>query len=503
MRRRRHLPDEDMVEVELVDAPEVSPDANGQTWDPLAPATDVAGDTSAPERPRRSRPSLPALAALLVTVVAVVGANVAEASREAARREALADVPCILTPVDEPLTVSWEVPGTLTDMPEDLVLLSDWVSSRAIDPTTGATLWTREDGEGEGCRVVGPANVEREALWRDATVIEVPGPRLLGCSTWEDLGYFGESSFGEVGMDVIEAFSGEFLHRLSTSGAAVLNESIGAEVVLAVVMPAGTVAVQRWDPVTGELLSEAVSADTVSIDGSAILRTVERFGDTLVVNGDVEVAFALTTGVEIDPADIPAGDRGWPTTLPLGDGGTASWTYPLDGGEGKGAVTNADGTERFALPGPPAQPMTSDDSLAETLLVSDGGVLVALDAATGVELWETELLGAEALVLIDGRLVLHQGNKIYAVDARDGSTLWIAGTVSGVWINALTDGELLLAYENETGADGPELVARQLTDGEVRWRSPLPSGTNVIMATPDGQVVGATHNSVFGMGVDG
>ncbi|MCU1431642.1 MAG: hypothetical protein JWP95_747, partial [Actinotalea sp.] len=305
-----------------------------------------------------------------------------------------------------------------------------------------------------------------------------------------------------VGMDVVDAGTGETLRRLATSGAAVLNEPFGTTAVLAVLTPAGHLTVQRWDPATGELLSEVTSERPVATGGSAIVRRTERFGDILVVNGDAEVAFDLATGEEVDPADALGAGRGWEQSVRLPDGATATWTW-AETGPGRGQVVEPDGTVRFDLPGPPAQPSTSDDSVPDVLLVTrDDTSLTGLDATTGEELWTTDLVGAQVVVLIDGRLVVRHGTKTIALDARDGTTLWTAETSSAGYHEGLTDGELLLTYVMGDGGS-LELVALALEDGEELWRAPLPSGTQWLQADPYGGVVGVTMASVFRLGDPG
>ena len=500
MRRRGGSPGDGLVEVELVDVPEERADrrdADGVVR--RVPQGEPPGGTADPVTPppRRRRRSRPVVAAVGLGLTVAVVANVAEAREEAARRAARAETPGILAPMDGPLAVTWEHAGMFSGTTDTLVLVSDGSDLDAVDPETGAVVWTREEAGSEYCSPVGAGYLELETFWQSRTLIEVEGPELLACAAWESQGYNGANSFGEVGTDIVDAATGEMLRRLSTFGAAVLNEPFGAHLLIAVVTREGTVTLQRWDPATGELLAEVASAEQVSTGGSGIVRRVERFGDVLVVKGDADAAFDLRTGKEVDPLATVEEDR-WRSSMPLPDGSSAVWTYAQTG-LGSGAVVEPDGTERFPLPGPPAEPWATDRSLPEILLVTNStNNLVALDVATGEQLWSTAHAGVQVSALVDGRLIVRQGSLLLTLDGRDGTALWTTRPLSAVWAEGLTDGELLLVYEGSD--EGRELVARRLADGEVRWRTKLPLSTQMLQPILSGQIIGTTQDSVFGIG---
>ena len=499
MRRRGGPPGDDLVEVELHDGPVPDP--------PLEPAPDQVPRARLPARSR------PALALLAVLVAGGLVATAAELRTEGARREALAAVPGILTSLEDPWTVSWERPGADVGSIGSLVLVQDGATLHAVDVATGVVRWTRSLPLETFCRPVGEANVRFEADVRFEPDV-VPGtsptgpagPDLLGCSTWESSGYSMGLRVLEMRVEVVDAATGTTLRTLRSAGTPALAEPVGATVVHAFGNDAGTLTLQRWDPATGVLLSESTSADPLLADEDAPERTIERFGDVLVVSrlpsGEPEMAFSVTTGAPVDLADLTPAQRGHGYAQHLPDGSTATWTSPSDGSPGAGAVLEPGGSVRFALPGAPVQPPTTDATLPELLVVSEdrplvGGSLVGIDITTGERLWEAQLNSGWTLLLVDGRLLVRQDDKVVAVDARDGTVLWSRFITSSAFFDGLTDGASVLVLE--ASGDGPVVVAYRLEDGVEVWRSLRPAGAGSLELQA-GFVVGQGEGSVFGLG---
>ena len=446
----------------------------------------------------------PAVVIAAVFLLGAVGANLAEAARDAARRAAVAEIPKILEPLTEPPVEQWRLPGFLIGGTAEVLLVGDGEATLAVDPATGDVLWSRvapEPGSGpEYCSAVGPAALVLEAIYTDEVVD--PGlrdaPALLACSpSMSFMAGEDQVEFGPVVTDVVDVRTGDVRHALTTTGALLFTQPHQDELLVLVATPEGHVRLVRWDPVSGELLSEATSEHPVVPPGTAALFNFWQRSGVLVTTGENQAAFSLETGLEVPLEDAPE-DVGWDVATHLPDGAEVRWTFSGTG-PGRGEVVDADGTVRFEVEGQPWWTATSDGSAPDLLLIVDdhGSDAVALDVRTGEELWRTPAAGGQVLLRMDDVLVIDVGPLVKAVDMRDGTELWEADS-DDRYIDGLTDGEVVLLTEPADGAT--ELVARGLRDGAERWRGPAPEGLESLQAWPGGHLVGSTTQGVIGLG---
>jgi outer membrane protein assembly factor BamB len=166
------------------------------------------------------------------------------------------------------------------------------------------------------------------------------------------------------------------------------------------------------------------------------------------------------------------------------------------------AVTRLHGTDRSGdvlTLGTPVTLDVDDGSVPGLDLLSDATgrdrALRAVDPATGEQVWEHALAGAEesSLLLLDDVLYGADAEAVWAVGARDGREIWrtprdphagdatdddvtVVGSVGG-WLVPVTDGRLLLLAEPlGIEDDAPaELRAWSLASGAHRWTAPLPA----------------------------
>lgn len=184
----------------------------------------------------------------------------------------------------------------------------------------------------------------------------------------------------------------------------------------------------------------------------------------------------------------------------LGDG-RATWSWAEDGTFDRGLVVV--GNQRaYALPGPLLLPAVTDGSFPRTLLSvpASGATVRGIALRTGDRLWSwsrTDGGSLEATVLVDGVVLLDEGDALTALDVRDGTTLWRTALDPDVEGDRTpTDGVVVLLPV--PGDDGPQLLAVRIADGTGLWRAPLPPGTTglavvertLVVATDDGTLIG-------------
>lgn len=538
-RRRR---DDDLVEVELVEHDHPDHGRGDDGWDRAAarglaadrggpwhpslaggPAAESAEDdgagapevgpgsgTGRPGRTGRGGRRVVAALAVLGLVAFAVGANVLEARREAQRLAALAAVPGMLSHLDGPVEVLWEIDGMFRGDLGELLLVAGAQGLQGVDAATGEVRWTRPEGVAGGaeeyCMPIGRAAADMYAALgvrgpAPDTEALADQPLLLACMTYS-MSYAEDGSgvFGPVLISVIDGLSGEDRNHYAASGSLLNVEEVGADLVVTLALPDGRLRAIRWDPLLGELRWERTSATPIFTPEYPQASGWSRVGDVMTVTGIGSVAIDLETGEEV-PAETSPEDTAWTDEIVLPDGATATWTYGATAINGSGAVLEEDGTVRFELPGPvwPARP--HDGSVPEVLVVNDqaSASLIGLDARTGEELWR-ELLGSgQALVQVDGVGVALQAPGLQAFDVRDGSLLWSAEADTNAWVSGLTDGEVVLALRLDPSGR-QDLVAYALEDGSERWSSPMPAGLNTVYATPTGRLVAIAEMTVAALG---
>ncbi|KRD36770.1 hypothetical protein ASE27_09920 [Oerskovia sp. Root918] len=166
-------------------------------------------------------------------------------------------------------------------------------------------------------------------------------------------------------------------------------------------------------------------------------------------------------------------------------------------------VLDADGSERYVLPGEPFVPAVTDGTVPHVLVVRSPG-FTGYDALSGRRLWHREEWPEMIWLQTDDVLVVESGSRLIAIETRTGRDLWRRWLSSEVH-RAFTDGDSLLLTSTITGRrDDPdvgasELVSLNLFDGGLEWRDVLdPTYREVVSA--QGQLFAVTDTEVVRIG---
>jgi outer membrane protein assembly factor BamB len=507
----------ELVEVELHDTEPVGPESHddrvrveasgggrggARGLDPVGSddAVDHRPSGSAPAgAPARGRRALPWVAGAAV-VGFVVGANLVEAGRDAARVEALAEVPGVLASLAEPVEEQWRAEGSwiLTEVGGVLVVEGGAGSGvRGIDSVTGAERWALPRSSSEhdvsdppyctgGGGPVGHPGEERTVL------ICVQGSRA----------FLGQPEEVDTTVSVVDPRTGDVSMTLAVEGSVLSTELVEGDPVVVTVDGHGYVDAFRVDAGSGERLWEYRSDyGLAGAFGNRITMNAVEDG-VLHVVGRGTVAVDLATGEPAVPRPIEPGfGDGWTNTAGLSGQATVEWTFGPMGEFQSGQVVEEDGTVRFSLPGPPWWPPVHDGSVPDVVVVQGVGPpdLHGLDAHTGEVRWVAEgtALGYPVLQ-VDGVLVSASGQKATAVDVRDGTVLWTAPVDPSGGSTGLTDGTVVLLQRVEEGETF--IAAHGLRDGTEHWRAELPADTFGVMPTMAGSLVAFTGEHLIGLG---
>ena len=395
----------------------------------------------------------------VVAVLALVGVQSVLDARERERLEYLADVPGVLSPLNDPPDAlrQW-APSAGAAVAEDAT--GRWVIGaryhlggvdlRGTDPDTGAVLWSVPFSLDAALPPGGRS--EFPAVWvRCTTTTSADGPRAV-CA--------GEVSPVRAGgavtpLLVLDPTTGRTLASSSLAPDALWSVT-GSHLVVATPQrdPAGAV---RWtltatDPATGDVqwrrrtplvpevhavrLGDRVirsQADLTSDDDRVLLTDSGHawlFGADGESRGDVTVQ--TDGGAELARA------------------GTLVWTPWQASAVPTGVLVTRDGT-RTAVGERPALLAVDDGSAPDVVLLSGDrsggesmhdGVLVGRDATSGEELWRLTGTTGEAL-LVDGVVHVAQGHELRALDARTGESRWLAH-VGAPPVYLGTDGSLVV-----------------------------------------------------------
>nr|WP_240949262.1 PQQ-binding-like beta-propeller repeat protein [Cellulosimicrobium aquatile] len=237
--------------------------------------------------------------------------------------------------------------------------------------------------------------------------------------------------------------------------------------------------------------SVAEDATYADLDGGTVVRSA---GLVAVRGCGVDARFT-PEGTRVDdpekPADVVAQLPGGALLRAVGRG----WAAP--DGTGAAAVLEPDGALRWEPTGEVIVPTATDGTAGDLVLTRQVTDLVAHDA-TGRPRWENAEVNSPeiAYVVADGVAVVLQGmgSVLVGVDVETGRTLWTrtidelvddgAGPAVGPGMlhvgQAFTDGARALlavsAWEDEEHST-TRLVALDLRDGEIGWRSDAASST--------------------------
>ena len=452
-------------------------------------AEDRPSDLSVPARPvggGRRRLVLVTLVAVAALATASAVMTAQDDRRDRDRREALADVPGVLPPLDGPPGELWHVADGLPfAVGHDVVLLESPSTGdlRALDLRTGEEVWSRRVGADESCvalsddawptwprRLVGTV-ADYLACYRRVATVE--GSRVV----------VGEPATVEV-LDIATAAPVGAV----PSPADVLGvEQVGRGVVVASLDSDGSVVVSRW------ALGESSPGSATRVWSARLpepLEVIEASG--WVFHAEAEIVRVGIVGSV--PLDLATGEPRpvaalegvlFTDDVSLPGGARVEWDYDEVGRTtGASRVVGADGGAPMELDGVPWRPAVSDGSSPDVLLLrrptsttdtgEDNGDVVAVDATTGEDLWSAgRMAGMVALVRLDDLVVAAGAATVLALDVRDGEVVW-QDRHSGAspLLGGLTDGDVVLVAQT-TGGE-PAVVARDVRTGAERWRAELP-----------------------------
>ena len=442
------------------------------------------------------------VAAVLALTVAGTTA-VVDARQTAARAEAFAARPAVLGETPSAPAVVWRMPGRVVSDQDDVLLVVDGASLRAVSPATGEVVWTASDAAGRAASSGGCFPVDESRMPNRAPVDDGTGPRdLVACvADGPGSGPAADHTTTTAAADVVvvDATTGRTRHTVTTDGALLLAEPAGRDLLLVAAQVDGRVRATRWDLDAGSPRWDSVSPEPVLATG--VVGAVERRPDSVTV---ASFAVDLRSGEVLD-ADAES-RRPYPygeDTLP--GGARASWSWYRDGTFRLGRVAGGSSSRPYTLPGPPLLAPVSDGSEGGVLVVrtAAGDRLRGVDLRTGRMRWTRSFpapSSLRALALVDGVLLAGDDGSLTALDVRTGTTLWGTRVDPDATARAApTDGEVVLLPVRADDGGALQLVATRVVDGTVEWRTELPSGTRRV-AVVDHRLVAATDDEVIGLG---
>ncbi|MCB2175569.1 MAG: PQQ-binding-like beta-propeller repeat protein [Actinomycetales bacterium] len=410
-------------------------------------------DPLPPPRVRKARPPwslrrwswvAATLAVVLVVATGVIGAD-------AARRSGRGGVPGFASDLAVPRHEFWHQDFVVAvAVTEDLVLVQtpggDGI--RAVRVADGTTAWAVESGN---CSVVPLDGGIGWLAGVGAMHVSDPKDLRVGCTQ------YGPQDQGSVLYDM----TGATVARIDSTDV----QQMGSRLV-EVRPDEGAVAgvtVRVWSAADGAPLwdrhYDGVDATAgVMVAGDALTFPAgEGFVSIDLATGESHAAasedpqLTVDVGVPYGTVTSTAGPQGFHVTL-VGTDGATRWSR----------------NDAAYLPTETSAPG------AEAVLLAAGtdGAIIALDAATGDELWSAPGLALQVLVHVPGIAVV-AGEPGTVRDDRTGDVLWTVP--SGEQLTATSDRELVLLRSAETN----EFVVRDLRTGHEVQRYPGPDLPNV------------------------
>lgn len=494
--RRLRSPDA-VVGVEMVEMVEATePDD--------APPDRTARSADAARRPARRRALRRlGIAVIAVLVLAAVVVNVADARRDAARREALADLGWVMPAMDGPLDEVWRAPGgsILTQADGVVVTRSDDSDTtlRAVETATGTVLWERENANEECWPVLdeaGQGPIPRLAVSR---------PEMLMCIPFDAFGSDGTppAEGASIPVAFVDLGTGAVQGRVTVDGQLVGQAEAGGEMLLISRRVEGAVGVLRVDPRSGRVAWTWTSGPRVlpvQAPGSWTW-SLDEDGDVLQIDGVRSVAVSVDDGAEAEPGPGPRGGT-WTDTFRMASGQVVAAVHDLTTAGVRIDVLEADGTTRFEVDGSPWRIWFDDGSLPDSVVVQQEHVagalvedvaLTSFDLDTGEERWSVPDSYSQPVFLLEGTAIVAAESTVGALDAVAGEWLWLHPAAGDMAFDPLTDGEVVLVPVSDGGR---ALAALDLRTGEERWRMPVPADAFGAHVAHDGTLLVTTGSEV-------
>lgn len=463
-----------------------------------------------PERtPHRARRWLVAAAVVAVGAVLLGGQSVLDA-RERAEIAALANIPGVVLPVDEHLTVVRRVSSDdgswLFGWGSSVIDAPDGSQSYAwSDPSTGAKRWTasllgptpaRASDDGTQGQVIGYSmcqpNGKRLGDVSDAT--RVACLVTDGAFVVDDTGIATRRAATTTRLVVLDVADGSVVSDWPVDPAESLTLAPGLIVTAALTdggavvraYNAGTGA-RRW---TYELPQNPVNVSSDAWQGVSV-SLVGRW--IALQSPENRVAILSADGRLVRDLVPPTGGYyGWAV-----DQSTGRLMFSTDGGP-TATVTlmaeDADPTKDRELSGALVSIGVDDGSLPGLALTVDTQ-LHAWDAATGAARWSTsgsKPLFVDQAMVMRGRVFVTAGNTVSAFDGRTGKVLWTVETKPGLYVTGFfTDGRNILVPLNGSD-DGTQavLAAYDASSGRLAFEASYPDGVDQVSPGANHRLVG-------------
>lgn len=416
----------------------------------------------------------------LVTVSAVSARIAEDQGRAQALVNRMASIDGALLSAPTALSVLWRAP---TSPFQNMVAATGGMLVQLSDDRTSVAATDADSGT---------------LAWRHSLPAEEHYPECVapppGGTAFTCLIGHGESAFALV-TDAVS--DGTELSRVELPDTTLptLLATHDADVLLAQAAPDGSGTVTRRSPVDGTVRwTRSLPRPGSPPADTALVSAVQ--GGVVWLSGSLRAILDLATGAPID--QLPAWvDGQYPDVLPLPDGATALWGMSVDPGpgvgNGTGVVIDRTRATRFTFTDQPLACRPDGGSEGDTLLLSTGISLRAVDARTGAPRWQIEVgqLGMSGAVCYGGSLDLvgSDGTQVTLEqhDLRTGDRTW-STTWAGVGQpqQLLAGGVLLLTGASAALASTPDyrggadhLATVDLSDGslhELPWPDGLPAG---------------------------
>ncbi|MGV8968344.1 MAG: PQQ-binding-like beta-propeller repeat protein [Cellulomonas sp.] len=162
----------------------------------------------------------------------------------------------------------------------------------------------------------------------------------------------------------------------------------------------------------------------------------------------------------------------------------------------------------FRMDANPFDALPDDGSLDDLVLAqsSAGDELIAANLSTGLPLWTVPSTGGTTAMVIEGRIIRVETDRLVAIDGRTGKTVWsapldaaslAAGNYQALSTSVFTDGRVVL-YAGSDPARFLEFTAYALEDGRKLWTSTLPRG--YWLYEVDGTLYGRSDQGLVALG---
>ncbi|MBO9553088.1 PQQ-binding-like beta-propeller repeat protein [Cellulomonas sp.] len=456
-------------------------------------------DDLVPTSPAAARPlRLPFRRRWLVVGAAVAAAGIGAGEWVATAREdaavaRLAEVPGVLTPVDETLTVGRRLPQNLLAEPA---------------PVPGGTLRRGSDGSlayhwadpaGAGwtapllpadARLAGAAHVA-SASTCDTDV--VPGVDPLSATRVVCLVADGGTAFTESGaIETVPTTAVGVVVLSATDGSVETRWPVPAGETLAL-MPGGLVAVGAltghlavvtgYDMLTGteRWTYEQDATPTAGRQGvGAPDVSLLRSGDLMALVPPDRAAVLLSTdGRWVRGGLVDADATAWDLRR---DERTRRLVVTTDGAFRSNRATfvapDGDPENDVVLDGHPLAVQVDDGSLSGVALTADVRSVHGAEVGPGRTRWTVGVETPGLALVLRGRVLVTGAHGVTAVDGRSGHVLWRSADEDGLAPESLMADprHVLVAYER-TGADAhAAVVAYDPSSGQEVFRAPYPDG---------------------------